>query len=83
MADHYYIVTRPDCIWCDRAKALITEGGGTYTEFVYWTTESNIWSKFFMKTHGLKTVPQIFDEDYELIGGYDHLDGYLNGNYKS
>ena len=83
MADHYYIVTRPDCIWCDRAKALITQHLGTYTELEYGTTAGLGWDQFFMKTHGLKTVPQIFDEDYELIGGYDHLDGYLNGNYKS
>ena len=79
MADHYYIVTRPDCIWCDRAKALITQHLGTYTEFVYWPTESSSWSKFFMKTHGLKTVPQIFDSQYDLIGGYDSLKHYLNG----
>lgn len=81
MSEQYYIVTKADCPWCDKAQRLLMDRGLTYT--VYHLETSNGWGRLLMKTHGFKTVPQIFGENYELIGGYDQLDGYLNGNYKS
>lgn len=77
----YHVVGRFDCEWCDKACRLLEDHGIRYFYHVYDPTKP--WARLFMKTHGFKTVPQIFDENYEMIGGYDQLDGYLNGNYKS
>ena len=82
MTEHFYVVTKDGCPWCDKAIDLIEKSGDTYSLFVYENLGPITWPVLFMKTHGFKTVPQIFDKDFDLIGGYDHLDGYLNGNYK-
>lgn len=83
MSEHYHIVTKTDCSWCDKAVDLIEKSGGTYSLYLYENLGPPTWPVLFMKTHGFKTVPQIFDKDFNLIGGYEELDGYLNGNYKS
>ena len=83
MSEHFYIVGRASCPWCDKAISLIEKSGGTYSYFQYENLGSPTWPVLFMKTHGFKTVPQVFDKDFDLIGGYEALDGYLNGNYKS
>ena len=33
----------------------------------------------WLKEQGLRTIPQIFDSDGVLIGGYDNLVEHLNG----
>lgn len=81
MSEHYHVVTKVDCPWCEQAQKLLLGKGLVYT--VYYLETSNGWGKLLMKTHGFKTVPQIFDENYEMIGGYEDLRAYLNGNYKS
>ena len=79
MADHYYIIVKEGCSWCGKAIDLIEKSGGTYSELVYENLGSITWPVLFMRTHGFKTVPQIFDSQYNLIGGYDSLNSYLNG----
>ena len=84
MSDKYYhVIGKEGCPWCVKAESLLESHGIDYVYYDYTGTEKHSWDYLTMKTHGLKTVPQIFDENYELIGGYDQLDGYLNGNYKS
>ena len=65
----YYILTREDCKWCDKAKALLDEKGLGYQALSY--TEHPILSKL-IKLTSIKTVPQIW-LDNKHIGGYSEL----------
>jgi len=65
----YYILTREDCKWCDKAKALLDEKGLGYQALSY--QEHPIISKLIKMTN-IKTVPQIW-LDNEHIGGYSEL----------
>lgn len=69
---HYIIKTRPNCEWCDKAKALLTEIGETYTEQKH-ETDAEIAA---FRHAGFKTFPQIF-RDGVLVGGYSELVGHL------
>ena len=64
----YHIISQPNCIWCDRAKALLTERGLTYSEDALTTPEH----KAAFKARGHTTVPQIYQGDRH-IGGYTEL----------
>ena len=76
----FYILTKDDCIWCDKAKAILEREGFSYQEVKY---DGSPMAKLLMKTNYWRTVPQILDSGYEHIGGYDSLEGHLLGNYKS
>jgi len=76
----FIILTKDDCQWCDKAKALLNREGYTYQEIKY---DGSPMAKLLMKTNHWKTVPQVLDSEYEHIGGYDHLEGYVIGYYKS
>lgn len=69
----YYILTKPDCIYCERAKELLDEKGEGYQAFSI--TESPLYVRLLFKA-GLRTVPQIW-HDAEYIGGYDALKTYM------
>lgn len=64
---------RPNCIWCDRAKALLEERGMLY-EYVELTPDNlEVFQLYFP---GKKTVPQIHDIGLNsgcTIGGYEDL----------
>lgn len=66
--DAYTIVTRPDCIWCDRAKALLTSLGHSFREVPADTPEG----AELLAAKSLKTVPQIW-RDRHYVGGYTDL----------
>lgn len=68
----FLIFTRPDCIWCEKAKNLLKEHGLDFKEVPHLTQEER--DKF--KAKGFKTFPQIYKGDH-LIGGYDALTAYL------
>lgn len=70
----YWIITKPDCPHCDRAKAMLDKAGEAYQAFSYLTHP--MITKLMFKG-GLKTVPQIW-HDHEHIGGADQLVEYLN-----
>lgn len=65
----FYLITKPDCIYCDWAKGLIRGEGEDVMSFSY--QEHPMLTKLMFKA-GLKTVPQIWREG-EYIGGYDDL----------
>lgn len=65
----YYILTREDCKWCDKAKDLLRNRGEPFEALHY--TEHPIISKLIKLTN-IKTVPQIW-LDNEYIGGYSEL----------
>lgn len=77
MADFivYTSATIPECIFCDRAKKLMTEKNIQYKEFVI---GQDLTKTEFHEQYGddVKTVPQIV-VDGVRIGGYDALNERL------
>jgi glutaredoxin len=72
----FYILTRPDCPWCDKAKELLNDKGEDHQVFLY--TEHPLIVKLMFKA-GLKSVPQIWHNG-DHIGGYEALALYLLQN---
>lgn len=62
--------TRP-CQWCDKAKALLTERGLSFTYFAIDDNDDHA-DELFARKPDAATVPQIFIDDRH-IGGYDNL----------
>ena len=74
----FLILSKEDCVWCDKAKALIKEKGDTYTEVDYKTNPVIV---LLMKKSSIKTVPQIWVDTpngKEYIGGYKDLDKFFH-----
>lgn len=69
----FYIITREDCSWCDKAKEALNNRGEPYEAFLY--TNHPMIVKLMGKA-GLKTVPQIWHEN-TYIGGCADLYVYL------
>lgn len=69
----YWIITKPDCPHCDRAKALLEKAGEVYQAFSYDTHPMLV---KLMLVSGIRTVPQIW-HDSRYIGGADELTDYL------
>lgn len=70
----FWIITKPDCPHCDRAKAMLEERGKVYQAFSY---ETHPMLVKVMGVAGMKTVPQIW-HDKTYIGGADDLEKYLS-----
>ena len=69
----FYIITREDCSWCDKAKEALNNRGEPVMAFLY--TDHPLIVKL-MITSKLKTVPQIWHES-AYIGGCAELYKYL------
>ena len=69
----YYIITREDCSWCDKAKEALNNRGEAVMAFLY--TDHPMIVKL-MITSKMKTVPQIWHEN-TYIGGCAELYKYL------
>lgn len=67
------IVSRPDCIWCTRAKAHLAIRNISFEEVLKHTHQDML--KFKEET-GLNSFPQVYHNG-ELIGGFDKLKEYL------
>lgn len=65
----YYIITREDCSWCDKAKDLLEQQGEAVKAFSY--LDHPMIVKLLI-TSKMKTVPQIWHEN-KYIGGYAEL----------
>lgn len=71
----YHVVSMKNCVWCDRAKALLQAQDLAFTEKVLETPED----KLEFKQRGYATVPQIFVRtDWVRIGGYEDLVEHLS-----
>ena len=75
----FTIYSKPQCPYCDQAKALLTSKGLAYTELVLDVGQVKDPAKTYTTVAALKqrvptaqTVPQIFKDD-EHIGGFDNL----------
>ncbi len=69
----YYILTRNECDYCEKAKQLLIENGKAYSQTGILADPIII---KLMIVAGLKTVPQIWCEN-EHIGGYTELQEHL------
>jgi glutaredoxin 3 len=65
----FTIYSRPNCPYCDAAKALLKRKG---LEFIEIQVNADTLAEFSEKTSGARTVPQVFYYE-KLIGGYDAL----------
>jgi len=73
----YKIYTKSGyCGYCDAAKVLMREKNIRFKEVKLVTVEQ----KQFFRDEGFSTVPQIYDDEGNHIGGYDDLRKKLNGN---
>lgn len=70
----FWIITKPNCPHCDRAKDVLTKSGKVYQAFSY---DTHPMLAKVMGVAGMKTVPQIW-HDKTYIGGADDLEKYLS-----
>lgn len=70
----YVIIGQPNCVFCQKAKALLME---KYSDYHYFDLQNNPWLLELFKMSKLKTVPQIFTPEGDLIGGYEELEVYV------
>lgn len=75
MANKFTVVGRDDCPWCKEATLLLSKLPYEY-EYINITQRDHP-LRFFLKSLGLKTVPQIW-HGAELIGGFSDLKDYLD-----
>ena len=64
---------KPQCTYCDKAKALLNSKGIEYT---YIDLMEDAEAMAFIRSTGARTVPQIYSGD-TLIGGFDNLVEWL------
>jgi glutaredoxin len=69
----YYVLTRNDCDYCEKAKQLLVDDKVPYSQTDI--LDDPIIIKL-MIVAGIKTVPQIWYEN-EYIGGYNELREHL------
>lgn len=73
--DKFVLFSIPNCVWCERAEALLKSRGEDYV--ILPGTRSGPYSEF-IEAAGFTTMPQVFlGADY--IGGFLALQAFLNG----
>lgn len=77
----WVIITRDQCNFCDSAKALLKGLSISYVEYNV-QSGSTKWLLSLLKKSNIKTVPQIFDNEGNHIGGYTELKEYLSEENK-
>lgn len=65
------IYTTAICVYCERAKQLLTHKGASFQE-IRIDKDPKKQAEMIERSHGLRSVPQIFIND-EHIGGFDDL----------
>ena len=84
----FIIYSTPTCVYCDRAKTLLTSKGLEYLEFQIDQGQEKVKGNKYISTTAFKamlpearTVPQIYHtqgDHPQYIGGYEDLKEYLN-----
>ena len=79
----YTIYSKPNCTFCDQAKALMKTKELPYQEFIIDVGQPKDPNKFYVTATYLKelvptarTVPQIFEGE-RLVGGFQELKAEL------
>lgn len=68
----WVIIARNNCQFCEDAKTFLKGKGIYYTTYNV-QERSSKWVLSLIKKAGLTTVPQIFDNEGNHIGGYIEL----------
>ena len=71
----FVILSQPLCPYCTMAQNLLDKHN---LDYQVRSVSDKPWLKTLMAKANLKTVPQIFRPDGELIGGFNELRVYLN-----
>lgn len=66
----YQIYSKSGCIFCDAAMELLDSKNLKYQEIKIEKSEEAL---AFLKEQGFKTVPQIYDNFGDHVGGYQDL----------
>ena len=66
------VYTKNNCPFCDRAKALLESRGVEYRAI---NLEDQPDARDFLVNQGLRSVPQVFNSETLLPGGYQGLVG--------
>jgi len=75
----YIVYSQSGCIFCDAAMDLLDKNDIQYKEI---KIDNNDNEKKFLSSQGFRTVPQIYNELGEHIGGFTDLKEYFeNGEY--
>ena len=69
------VYSKPACGYCDKAKALLTRLGYTYSEKIV-TKDISLEELFEELGKQVRTIPQIVIDD-KHIGGYNELTEYF------
>ena len=70
----FTIFSRDVCVFCDRAKATLSQLGYEYQEI---NIQQHKWALDLIKRSGFTTVPQIYSPNGDHIGGYTELGDFL------
>lgn len=76
----YTVITRNNCKYCDKAKAMLDLDKIPYVTYNV-EEPSSRWVLSLMKEANIKTVPQVFAHDGNLVGGFRELEtlmGFIN-----
>lgn len=68
------IWSKPNCVWCDRAKDLLTHESIPYVEKVVGVGATK--EQLLEAVPGARSIPQIFI-DGKYIGGFQELQDFL------
>ena len=74
----YTIYTTENCVYCKESKNLLVEYNKEYLE-VKLDNQKKVTD--FKENTGFTTVPQIYRESGDHIGGYEQLRDHLNKVY--
>ena len=77
----YTVITRNNCVHCDRAKALLRDQGISFVSYNV-ESRSSKWILSLLRMAEIKTVPQIFDSDGTHVGGFSDLVPSLGLDHK-
>lgn len=72
----YVIITRNQCNFCDIAKEMMKGSSIPYIEYNVQAANGR-WLLDLIKKAGYATVPQIWDDEGNHIGGYTELKEHL------
>ena len=75
----YVILSTPYCKFCTKAKHLMREKRVGFTAYSL-DDPSSKWLLTLPKKAGIGTLPQIWDNKGNYIGGYTELKELLDGN---
>jgi glutaredoxin len=69
---NWTIVTQQNCEWCEKAKQLLTKHDQKFT-IIPVDDQGGTQMRRFLKSTGLTTLPQVWDDGGYYIGGFTDL----------